>query len=78
MFINVNSRFLYGIVLPSSLVLIATLIWFRRRRSNEIQRTNSRDFLAIEIEVPDYCVGGIIGKQGENIKRVRQMNERRK
>ncbi len=34
-------------------------------------RSNRSEYLVLEIQVPDYCVGSIIGKGGETIKRVR-------
>jgi predicted RNA-binding protein YlqC (UPF0109 family) len=34
-------------------------------------RLNRSEYLVLEVQVPDYCVGSIIGKGGETIKRVR-------
>jgi hypothetical protein len=34
-------------------------------------RLNRSEYLVLEVQVPDYCVGSIIGKGGEVIKRVR-------
>lgn len=33
-------------------------------------RANHSEYLVLEIEVPAYCVGSLIGKGGEAIKRV--------
>jgi predicted RNA-binding protein YlqC (UPF0109 family) len=35
-------------------------------------RLNRSEYLVLEVQVPDYCIGSIIGKGGEVIKRVRQ------
>jgi predicted RNA-binding protein YlqC (UPF0109 family) len=34
-------------------------------------RLNRPEYVVLEVQVPDYCVGSIIGKGGEVIKRVR-------
>jgi len=36
-------------------------------------RLNRSEYLVLEVQVPDYCVGSIIGKGGEVIKRVRRI-----
>lgn len=38
-------------------------------------RLNRSEYLVLEIQVPTYCVGSIIGKGGEVIKRVRKQKE---
>jgi predicted RNA-binding protein YlqC (UPF0109 family) len=36
-------------------------------------RLNRSEYLVLEVQVPNYCVGSIIGKGGEAIKRVRKI-----
>ena len=87
MFVPLDRRLLYGLVVPSTVVIIGGIIWYRIRRKSlnenstifcfkivlldEQVRLNRSEYLVLEVQVPDYCIGSIIGKGGEVIKRVR-------
>ncbi|CAF4715668.1 unnamed protein product [Rotaria sp. Silwood1] len=72
MFVFIDRRFLYGLLVPSTVIIIGGIIWYHNRRKNEQLRLNRSEYLVLEIQVPDYCVGSIIGKGGEVIKRFQQ------
>ncbi|CAF4362880.1 unnamed protein product, partial [Rotaria magnacalcarata] len=56
-------------MVPGTAIVIGGLIWYHNRRKNEQIRLNRSEYLVLEIQVPAYCVGSIIGKGGEAIKR---------
>jgi hypothetical protein len=87
MFVSPDRRLLYALVVPSSIIILGGIIWYYNRRKSsknnfyiliafrffldEQIRLNRSEYLVLEVQVPDYCVGSIIGKGGEVIKRVR-------
>ncbi|CAF4243050.1 unnamed protein product [Rotaria socialis] len=72
MFVFHDRRLLYGLLVPGTAILIGGLIWYHNRRKNEQIRLNRSEYLVLEIQVPVYCVGSIIGRGGEAIKRFQQ------
>ncbi|CAF3904062.1 unnamed protein product [Rotaria magnacalcarata] len=72
MFVFHDRRLLYGLLVPGTAIVIGGLIWYHNRRKNEQIRLNRSEYLVLEIQVPAYCVGSIIGKGGEAIKRFQQ------
>jgi len=89
MFVSLDRRLLYGLLVPSSFIIIGGIIWYhnrRKSRKNDLSfciqiflfyldeqiRLNRSEYLVLEVQVPNYCVGSIIGKGGEAIKRVRK------
>ncbi|CAF0782804.1 unnamed protein product [Rotaria sordida] len=72
MFVLIDRRLLYGLLVPSTVIIIGGIIWYHNRRKNEQLRLNRSEYLVLEIQVPDYCIGSIIGKGGEAIKRFQQ------
>ncbi|CAF0734136.1 unnamed protein product [Adineta steineri] len=72
MFVSLNHRLLYGLLVPSSCIILGSIIWYYNRRKNKQVRLSRSEYLVLEVQVPHYCVGSIIGKGGEAIKRFQQ------
>ena len=80
-------RILYGLALPGAILAVGGAIWYYRLRRKGTLTTqppprsssildhrigvDRAEYLVLEVQVPDYCVGSFIGKGGEAIKRVR-------
>ncbi|CAF1336961.1 unnamed protein product [Adineta ricciae] len=72
MFASVDRRLLYGLLVPSSCIIIGSIIWYYSNQKKGQIRSNRSEYLVLEVRVPVYCVGSIIGKGGEVIKRFQQ------
>ncbi|CAF0795568.1 unnamed protein product [Didymodactylos carnosus] len=66
-----DRRILYALG-TSALLGVVCAVWYRMRRKGLSSHFVSSDHLVLEIQVPHYCVGGFIGKSGENIKKFQQ------
>ncbi|UJR31634.1 hypothetical protein I4U23_019116 [Adineta vaga] len=72
MFASIDRRLLYGLLVPGGCLVLGSIIWYYNHRKKEQIRSVRSEYLVLEVQVPVYCVGSIIGKGGEVIKRFQQ------